>query len=95
MVKADLDYIRRLMTDRVIAGPVLELGAAYCACIAALPVIAPFEGAIHPVGERPNGNHHAPINTTGGYLWSCNLLAPLRRSVGRRCRYGHLQSART
>jgi len=37
------------------------------------------EGAVHPVGERPNGNHHAPLNTTGGVLWSCNLL--MRRSV--------------
>jgi hypothetical protein len=95
LVEADLDYISRLMTDGVIAGPVLELGAAYAACIVALPVIDVFEGAIHPVGERPNGNHHAPINTTGGYLWSCNLLAPLRRSVGRRVRHGHPQLART
>jgi hypothetical protein len=95
MVEADLDYIRRLVTAGVIAGPVLELGATYCACIAALPVIDLFEGAIHPVGERPNGNHHAPINTTGGYLWSCNLLAPLRRSVCRSFRYGHPQLART
>lgn len=51
-----------------------DLLAAYGACIAAQPVIDVFEGAIHQVGERPNGNHHAPINTTGGYLWSCNLL---------------------
>jgi len=64
-------------------------------CIAALSVIDVFEGAIHPLGERPNGNHHAPINTTDGYLWSCNLLAPLRRSIGRRFRHGHAQLGRT
>lgn len=38
-----------------------------------------FEGAIHAVGPRPNGNHHAPLNTTGGCLWSCNVL--VRRAV--------------
>lgn len=38
-----------------------------------------LEGAIAPVGERPNGNHHAPLNLQGGYLWSCNML--VRRST--------------
>ena len=38
-----------------------------------------FEGAIQPVGDRPNGNHHAPANLDGGYLWSCNML--LRRAA--------------
>jgi GT2 family glycosyltransferase len=56
-----------------------DLLAAYAARIAASSAVDVFEGAIHPVGERPNGNHHAPLNTTGGYLWSCNLL--MRRSV--------------
>lgn len=56
----------------------VDLLSAYGACIAAQPVIDVFEGAIHSVGERPNGNHHAPINTTGGVLWSCNLLIKRR-----------------
>lgn len=38
-----------------------------------------LEGAIHPVGPRPNGNHHAPLNLQGGCLWSCNLM--LRRQT--------------
>ena len=38
-----------------------------------------FEGAIHAVGPRPNGNHHAPVNTTGGCMWSCNVL--VRRAL--------------
>jgi GT2 family glycosyltransferase len=38
-----------------------------------------LEGAIHPVGERPDGNHHAPLNLQGGLLWSCNMM--LRRST--------------
>ena len=33
-----------------------------------------LEGAIHPVGPRPNGNHHAPLNLQGGCLWSCNMM---------------------
>ena len=51
-----------------------DLLAAYVGQVAASPDVDVFEGAIHPVGERPNGNHHAPLNTTGGYLWSCNVL---------------------
>lgn len=38
-----------------------------------------LEGAIHPVGKRPNGNHHAPLNLEGGVLWSCNLM--IRRTA--------------
>jgi len=55
-----------------------DLLAAYLRQRAAMPDADVFEGAIHPVGERPNGNHHAPLNTAGGYLWSCNVL--VRRS---------------
>jgi GT2 family glycosyltransferase len=33
-----------------------------------------FEGAIHPVGDPPDGSHHAPLNLSGGKLWSCNML---------------------
>ena len=41
-----------------------------------------FEGAIHAVGKRPNGNHHAPLNLHGGCLWSCNLM--VKRAVFQR-----------
>lgn len=51
-----------------------DLLAAYAARRAALPEANVVEGAIHPVGERPNGNHNAPLNITGEKLWSCNLL---------------------
>lgn len=56
-----------------------DLLGAYALRIEAAPEVDVFEGAIHPVGPRPNGNHHAPLNLTGGHLWSCNLL--LRRQV--------------
>ena len=51
-----------------------DLLRAYALRIDGAPQVEVFEGAIHAVGARPNGNHHAPLNTTGGYLWSCNLL---------------------
>ena len=51
-----------------------DLVAAYLRRIVAAPDVEVFEGAIHSVGDRPNGNHHAPLNTTGGHLWSCNML---------------------
>lgn len=62
-----------------------ELLQAYIRRIEAAPRAEVFEGAIHAVGDRPNGNHHAPLNTTGGYLWSCNLLIQRRvfEAVGR------------
>jgi GT2 family glycosyltransferase len=53
--------------------------AAYAGSLAANPEADVFEGAIHPIGERPNGNHHAPLNLSGGKLWSCNLM--MRRST--------------
>lgn len=56
-----------------------DLLQAYARRMAAHPRADVIEGAIHAVGERPNGNHHAPLNTTGGVLWSCNLL--VRRGV--------------
>lgn len=56
-----------------------DLLQTYAARIKAYPQADVVEGAIHAVGERPNGNHHAPLNTTGGVLWSCNLL--VKRSV--------------
>lgn len=61
-----------------------DLLAAYGRQLAASPDVDVFEGAIHPVGERPNGNHHAPLNTTGGNLWSCNALVRRRtfESIG-------------
>lgn len=56
-----------------------DLLQAYAQARAAAPEADVLEGAIHAVGPRPNGNHHAPVNGTGGYLWSCNVM--LRRSV--------------
>ncbi len=67
----DAEWVLFLDDDCYLAGDLLQ---AYARCIEAAPQAEVFEGAIHPVGERPNGNHHAPLNTTGGYLWSCNLL---------------------
>lgn len=51
-----------------------DLLRAYVRRLADVPGLDVLEGAIHAVGARPNGNHHAPLNTSGGYLWSCNLL---------------------
>ena len=56
-----------------------DLLQAYADQRAAQPEADVFEGAIHAVGLRPNGNHHAPLNSTGGYLWTCNVL--LRRTM--------------
>ena len=56
-----------------------DLLRAYTDQRAAQPRVDVWEGAIHAVGPRPNGNHHAPLNTTGGYLWTCNVL--LRRAM--------------
>lgn len=56
-----------------------DLLRAYLGQMERTPGCDVLEGAIHPVGLRPNGNHHAPLNLTGGCLWSCNLL--VRRQV--------------
>lgn len=56
-----------------------DLVGAYAARLARHPQAGAVEGAIGPVGPRPNGNHHAPLNLDGGCLWSCNML--LRREV--------------
>ena len=37
-----------------------------------------LEGAILAVGERPSALHHAPINSDGGWLWSCNFMIERR-----------------
>lgn len=71
----DAKWVLFLDDDCYVAGDLL---GAYVKRIGAAPQAEVFEGAIHAVGERPNGNHHAPLNTTGGLLWSCNLL------IGRR-----------
>ena len=57
----------------------IDLLQAYVQARAAAPEADVFEGAIHAVGPRPNGNHHAPLNSSGGHLWSCNIM--LRRAV--------------
>ena len=58
-----------------------DLLSAYEASVQAHAGADVYEGAIQPVGERPNGNHHAPLNLQGGYLWSCNML--VRRATFR------------
>ena len=56
-----------------------DLLQTYAQQTAQHPQATVLEGAIHAVGPRPNGNHHAPLNMRGGCLWSCNLM--LRREV--------------
>lgn len=73
--RGDADWILFLDDDCYLTSDLL---LAYVRRIEATPAAEVFEGAIHAVGERPNGNHHAPLNTTGGYLWSCNLLIQRR-----------------
>jgi GT2 family glycosyltransferase len=70
------EWILFLDDDCFLRGDLLQ---AYADCLRVYPQANVLEGAIHAVGERPNGNHHAPLNTTGGVLWSCNLL--VKRSV--------------
>lgn len=53
--------------------PVCDLLAQYRHAIAAQPGIGVFEGAVHAAGPRPDPQHVAPLNTTGGHLWSCNF----------------------
>ncbi len=62
-----------------------DLLQAYALQTQVHPQPSVIEGAIHSVGERPNGNHHAPLNVTGGFLWSCNMLVQRRgfESIGR------------
>lgn len=56
-----------------------DLVLAYLKGLQATPAAEALEGAIHAVGDRPNGNHHAPLNTQGGCMWSCNIA--VRRDV--------------
>ncbi len=70
------EWLLFLDDDCYLQGDLLQ---AYAARFAGCPQAEVIEGAIHAVGERPNGNHHAPLNTAGGVLWSCNLL--VKRSV--------------
>jgi len=70
------DWLLFLDDDCYLASDLLQ---AYAQQAAAQPQATVLEGAIHAVGPRPNGNHHAPLNTRGGCLWSCNLM--LEREV--------------
>jgi len=65
------DWLLFLDDDCYLASDLLR---AYAQQAAAQPQATVLEGAIHAVGPRPNGNHHAPLNTRGGCLWSCNLM---------------------
>ncbi|MFM9916348.1 MAG: glycosyltransferase family 2 protein [Rhizobacter sp.] len=69
--KGHAEWILFLDDDCYVEADLLQ---AYAACIQSNPHACVHEGAIHPVGERPNGNHGAPLNIEGGNLWSCNLL---------------------
>ena len=51
-----------------------NLLARYADHARADPAAQVLEGAILPVGQRPSALHHAPINSDGGFLWSCNFM---------------------
>lgn len=51
-----------------------DLLARYAEHMRADPGAQVLEGAILAQGERPSALHHAPINTDGGWLWSCNFM---------------------
>lgn len=70
------EWVLFLDDDCFLASDLLQ---AYARQAASHPQATVLEGAIHAVGPRPNGNHHAPLNTRGGCLWSCNLA--LRRDL--------------
>ena len=65
------EWILFLDDDCYLDGDLLK---AYLAQVVRTPDCDVLEGAIHPIGLRPNGNHHAPLNLQGGCLWSCNML---------------------
>lgn len=65
------EWILFLDDDCYLDGDLLQ---AYLTQVKRTPDCEVLEGAIHPVGLRPNGNHHAPLNLQGGCLWSCNML---------------------
>jgi GT2 family glycosyltransferase len=56
-----------------------NLISAYARAMERWPEVAVLEGAIAAVGPRPSGLHHAPLNGSGGYLWSCNFM--IRREL--------------
>jgi GT2 family glycosyltransferase len=51
----------------------VDIVDAYARGSLAQPGADVLEGSIQAVGEKPNGNHHAPLNPEGGRLWSCNF----------------------
>ncbi len=59
--------------------PAAGLVAHYRAAMAAQPQIGVFQGAILPLGPRPDAGHHAPINQHGGDLVTCNFA--IRRDL--------------
>ncbi len=54
--------------------PDQDLVKAYQLAIKQYPAIEVFEGAIRTDREKNSPIEHAPLNITGGNLWSCNFL---------------------
>jgi GT2 family glycosyltransferase len=59
--------------------PEKQLIYSYLAHINSQITVFVFEGAIHPIGEKKRMDEEAPVNTSGGMLWSCNFC--IKRSV--------------
>lgn len=55
-----------------------DLLSRYCEHAQADPDARVLEGAILAAGARPSALHHAPINSDGGWLWSCNFMIERR-----------------
>lgn len=53
--------------------PSKRLLKEYSSAIQKHPVLRVFEGAIRPVGVRTSPLEYAPVNLSGGNLWSCNF----------------------
>lgn len=59
--------------------PEKQLINSYLAHINSQISVFVFEGAIHAIGEKKRMDEEAPVNTSGGMLWSCNFC--IKRSV--------------
>lgn len=53
--------------------PSVSLLATYQSYLQDFPETYVFEGAIHPIGSKTRMDEEAPVNITGGQLWSCNF----------------------
>lgn len=48
--------------------------AAFCEASSAAPEFLVFEGRVYADRPQRTPNETAPLNESGGYLWSCNIL---------------------